>query len=203
MSSGQPPDRERGDGTITASTILDYFTTVDNKIDETNSILRDIQSQLERGESVTREQNEVLSTLANALGEDVDLDVGREFPFLLSAEVPADTPANDPLEVTFENTPYESRLTRIVVNWPNGSQQAAGVNVGTPGGKTWVPRGGNTFTEDNGDDENPQYVALDDATITFNPDVRLEEGSPIRARYANTDDENNHFITTVVFLKEL
>jgi hypothetical protein len=201
MSSGQQPDQEKRSGRR-AQNLLDRLTTVDDEVERSNEFLESIDQQIGQFASVLQQQNQILSALANALGEDVDLRLGNEFPFLLSAEVPPDTPPDDPLKVSFSETPYDARLSRVVVNFPDATQQAAGVSVGRPGGVTWIPRGGKTFTQSAGELDNPTFIGLNDTTVTFNPNVEVDEGDPIEARYANNDSAS-HFITTIAFLDQV
>jgi len=117
----------------------------------------------------------------------------RTFPFDLSTDVAANTARNNPVIVTTE-IPYRARITRVLLGYPAGTQQAVGAQVGTPGGENWVPRGGVNEAD---------YVAFDDRNIEVGVNVEIEADQPVRSAFINNDPNNAHFINVLVFAEEL
>lgn len=122
-----------------------------------------------------------------------DTGPNRTFPFDLSTDVAANTGRTDPVTVSVE-IPYRSRITRVLLGYPAGTQQAVGAQVGTPGGENWVPRGGVNEAE---------YVAFDDRNIEVGVNVEIEPDQPVQASFINNDPNNAHFINVLVFAEEL
>lgn len=185
---------------VLARGLLDRFTAVDEHVQTTNQLLSAALDRLDQ-------QAQALAAVAEAnTGEDRTQFVTgpREFPFSLSSEVPAETSRLDPLEVSFE-APYDSVITKVDIGWTPGAQQAVGVQLGTPGGTRWVPRGGTSFNvpDDGGDGlSTPEYLAEDDRTISVSLNVEIDEGEPVQASFISNDPDENHFVTVIPFLRE-
>lgn len=109
------------------------------------------------------------------------------FPWDLSATVPAATPANDPLVSSIE-VPSDGVIRDAVVDFPAG--QAVGVKVADATGERWIPRGGS------------EHLTLDGATVTFEPDVPVEEGTVVEVELTNSDASNPHYCGVVVVVEE-
>ncbi|MFW5905506.1 MAG: hypothetical protein ACOCUO_01515 [archaeon] len=186
----------------TMSALLDRFTSVDDLLEETNDQVSDLIESVDRLPNSIEAQNQALSQLAEAVGSDPELDIQREFPFPLSAEVPADTAFLDDFWTEFD-APYDGRVTRIVIESNEASQQGVGVRIGTAGGNVWVPRGGQTSTVGGGEVDDVDFLAVPTQPITIRPNVRVDEDNPIRCQFGNNDTENPHFVTVIVFLREV
>lgn len=151
--------------------------------------------------------NELLSEIVDQLGGEQpdptpDGQRLRELPFSLGAEVPNDTDANDPIETKFD-APYDAVISTVFIGWPSGAQQAVGVQLGTGTGTVWVPRGGQTYLDDDDEpDDNPEYISEDNVTLSFDLNVEIDEGEPVTARFISNDPDENHFITVIPILRE-
>lgn len=184
------------------SALLDRFTSVDDLLRESNDQVDALIGEIDRLPESIDAQTQALAELAEAIGADVGIDIPREFPFPLSAEVPEDTSYQDDFSTVFD-APYDARIVRIIVEANQATQQGVGVRVGTGGGgEVWLPRGGQTSTVDEGDDE-PKFLAAPTQPITFRPNVEVKEGNPIRCQFGNNDTANPHFVTVIPVLREI
>ena len=189
MSSSQDQNSEIDQ--TTASGLLDYFTSVDNKLDE-------VGEQITTLVQAVGKVNQNIAALVDLQGGDsVSL---REFPFSLAAEVPANTPRLDPLSNSFE-APFDCTITEVYLGFPAGVQQSVGVQLSDGVGEIWVPRGGTSSTVSNGE-RDPEFLTEADQTITVSLNVDVDEGEPIVASFISNDPENNHFITVTPVLRE-
>lgn len=114
------------------------------------------------------------------------------YPFEASTTVTKNTPVTSPIQTTIE-IPYDCTITRILIGFPAGTQQAVGVKVGKVGGEALVPRGGVN---------NATYTAFDDRVIETEPNEELTADTPLEAEFVNSDPNNDHFINVLVFAEE-
>jgi hypothetical protein len=185
MSSNQDP--------VELSSLLDYLTTVDDKIDQTNDLLNEL---------VTIESQQA-QTLADFVASNTDLSRGevapepREYPWNFEVEVPADTPILDTVSVEFEPD-YDAIITGIEIGYPDGIQQSVGIQIGTAGGEVWVPRGG-TRKLAGEEAEESEFVQQD---LSLEPNIKVDKDNPIVAEFVNTDPTENHLIEIDMTLRE-
>lgn len=124
----------------------------------------------------------------------------REYTHAMEIEVPADTDAVNATTARFEPD-YDATITSIDIEFPDGTQQAVGVQIRDSGGNLWIPRGGVRSIVGT-DPEEIQYVQANDRTIQSNPNIRVDEGNPIVAELINNDQQNNHLIEITMNLEE-
>jgi hypothetical protein len=185
MSSNQDP--------VELSSLLDYLTTVDDKIDQTNSLLEELKAI----------ESEQAQTLADFVEANTDPSRGevapepREYPWNFEVEVPADTPILDAVSVDFEPD-YDAIITGIEIGYPDGIQQSVGIQIGTSGGEVWVPRGG-TRKLAGEDPEQSEFVQQD---LSIEPNIKIDKDNPIVAEFVNTDPTENHLIEIDMTLRE-
>jgi hypothetical protein len=185
MSSNQDP--------IDLPSLLDYLTTVDEKIDRTNDLLEELKTI----------ESEQAQTLADFVAANSDLSRGevapepREYPWNFEVEVPADTPILDTVSVEFEPD-YDAIITGIEIGYPDGIQQSVGIQIGTAGGEVWVPRGG-TRKLAGEEAEESEFVQQD---LSLEPNIKVDKDNPIVAEFVNTDPTENHLIEIDMTLRE-
>jgi hypothetical protein len=185
MSSNQDP--------VELSSLLDYLTTVDDKIDQTNSLLEELKTI----------ESEQAQTLADFVAANTDLSRGevapepREYPWNFEVEVPADTSILDPVSVDFEPD-YDAVITAIEIGYPDGIQQSVGIQIGTAGGEVWVPRGG-TRKLAGEEAEESEFVQQD---LSLEPNIKIDKDNPVVAEFVNTDPTENHLIEIDMTLRE-
>ncbi|MFW5900677.1 MAG: hypothetical protein ACOCTH_02755 [Halodesulfurarchaeum sp.] len=188
----------------TASAILDRFTRVDNLLEETNEGLGELLDAVESLEDITSATDDLtqaIGQLSESVGADTEFGGVREFPYPLSAEIPENTGSADDFYTEFD-APHEARVSRVIVEAHEATQQGVGVRVGTSSGDVWLPRGGETSAESDGKEE-PYFLAAPSEPVVFRPNVLVEEGEPIRCQYGNNDTENPHYATVVPILREV
>jgi len=163
----------RGGGeSITARQILDRFTSVDDLLRETNSTL-------EQTVAVNEALAANIGSLAEALGEDVDLSdfAAAELPIVSDAIVEPGEQVTDEIVV-----PEDSVLTDVRLSFPQGSAQSVGIGVVGRDGELLVPFGGG------------QFIALDNTVETFELNYDVQKDETITVRYVNNreaDDPND------------
>lgn len=123
-----------------------------------------------------------------------------EFPFGLSAEIPPNTQRLDPLKRSFD-APYDAVITDVLIGFPDGVQQAVGVQLSNGVGTVWIPRGGETSTIAAGTRE-PEYITENDTTVEVTLNVEVDEGEPVVASFISNDPVESHFITVTPNLRE-
>lgn len=160
---------------------IDRFTDVDE-------ILRDLDATVEKMDDNVR-------SLVTALDDQTALDIEvtqsppAERPYNFSEVVDADTPANDPITETW-SIPHDGTVTKMIIGWPDGSQQTAGVGVVGTQGESLIPAG----------PRGSNYIALNDKTLTFNLDDDVSKGEEYEFRFANTDTEQDHYVNVIPVL---
>lgn len=176
-----------GDG---RSGLFDALTRIDELIRE----------QLNTVQSIHQEINNIgnnLNSLTNALSSltGVEIDRGRKVQIEISTNVPANTSTSNPV-TTDRAVPFSGRITEIVVGWPSGSDQRAGMQLAL----------------DNADESdetklypfNPEddFVGLDDKTIKHDSGFDVDSGDKLIGKFANNDDTNSHFLNLIVTIEE-
>lgn len=173
--------------------LLDYLTTVGERIEETNELLEELRTI----------ESEQAQTLADFVAANTDLTRGevapepREYPWNFEVEVPADTPILDPVSVEFEPD-YDAVITAIEIGYPDGIQQSVGIQIGTAGGEVWVPRGG-TRKLAGEEAEESEFVQQD---LSLEPNIKIDKDNPVVAEFVNTDPTENHLIEIDMMLRE-
>jgi hypothetical protein len=173
--------------------LLDYLTTVGERIEETNELLEELRTI----------ESEQAQTLADFVAATTDLNRGevapepREYPWNFEVEVPADTSILDPVSVDFEPD-YDAIITGIEIGYPDGIQQSVGIQIGTAGGEVWVPRGG-TRKLAGEDPEESEFVQQD---LSIEPNIKIDADNPIVAEFVNTDPSENHLVEIDLTLRE-
>ena len=191
---GLHPTDPTDDGPITASGLRQYvLAPLSSKIDDLGETLGSI---LERED----QQAQALAALAGELTSTPRAEIApepREYPWNFEVEVPAQTQEVDPLTVEFEPD-YDAVITGIEIGYPDGIQQAVGVQLRTAGGQKWVPRGG-TRKLAGEDPEDSNYVQQD---LSLEPNIEVDADNPIVAQFVSTDPTENHLIEIDMTLRE-
>lgn len=198
-SNGDPPDS--GDGTTAHGGLRDYvfgpvLESIDNK---TGKIKETLDEHLAKTSSI----NQNLATVASNFTDTPRGELAprpREFTHGVEVEVPADTSVVDPITTRFESD-YDATITQVDIEFPDGAQQAVGVQIRSSGGEKWIPRGGTRNIV--GEEETElQYVQANDRTISTSPNIRVDEGNPIVVECISNDPSNNHIIEITMNLEE-
>jgi len=196
MSAG-PDDPD----SLRMSALLDRFSRVDDLLEDANEQLSDLSDGVSDLPDALNAQQNALASLADAIGVDSGIEVGKEFPFPLSAYISADTSYPDQFVTEFD-VPYDARVSRVVIECDDAAQQGLGVKIGTGGGETWIPGGGG-IKIGSSTTESPEFMTIPTRPITVRPNTTVNSGNPIRAQYVNNDPNNPHWATVVVFLREM
>lgn len=186
---------------IRVSALLDRFSRVDNLLEDANEQLSDLSDGVSDLPDALNAQQNALASLADAVGADSGLEVGQELPYPLSAYITADTSYPDQFVTEFD-VPYDARVTRVVMECDSASQQGLGVKVGTGGGETWIPGGGEIKISSD-DPESPEFMTIPSQPIELRPNTVVNSGNPIKAQYVNNDPNNPHWATVVAFLRRM
>lgn len=193
-----PP--EDGGGTK-ASGLRDYvygpiLTTIRNRAESVDETL---ETMLDRVDSI----NQTVATIASKITGDPRREFAprpSEFPHNFEVEVPADTGVNSAVTAEFEPD-YDGVIRQVDIEFPNGVQQAVGVQLRNAGGVRWIPRGGVRQLA-GGDPEESFYVQANDRTISATLNVEVDADTPIVAEFINSDPNNSHLIEIVVNIEE-
>lgn len=160
--------------------LLDRFTSVDDLLRSLDDTVASLNSNVR--------------SLSRALDEQTGLDVDvtqrppAERAYDYSEVVPANTPGNDPKTATFE-IPRDGTITRVLIGWPDGAQQAVGIGIDGTDGESLIPAG----------PKDASYVALNDKVVPFNLDDSVSKEETYTIRFANTDPNNDHFVNVLLF----
>lgn len=153
-----------------------------------DDILRDLDGTVETlGRSV--------SALVDSLDEQTALDVDvtqtppAERPYNFSQTIPADTPLNQPETEEWE-IPHDGTVTKVILGWPDGAQQAAGIGVRGTQGESLIPAGPSGV----------KFLGLNDKVLTFSLDDGVRKDESYTFRFANTDPDNDHFVNVIPVL---
>lgn len=180
--------RESSESGVRANQILDRFTSVDDKLDETVDVLQDVV--------------QTNAVLIDALADITDVDITRpernDRPLVAAESIePEDT-------VTTELTvPNDGYVSDVYLSFPTGANQSVGIGVVGTDGEALVPFGPSEV----------DYIALDGETVDFELDYNVQDDETITVRFANSrsvpDDateeeiaELTTFATAVVVVTE-
>lgn len=111
----------------------------------------------------------------------------RAFPFELSMDVPADGDGQKTLDV-----PYDGRIVRVLLGWPQNTDNGVGVSLGMETGTNLIPRNAAEET----------YMAFNDFSQPFTVRQDVDEDDTIVAEFINIDPDNSHFVNCVVEIVE-
>lgn len=190
-------DTPDDDGPIEASGLRDYiYGPLDTKATQIRDLL---DTALDRLDSL----NQNVATLTASMTDTDRAELSpepREFPHAIEVEVPADTGVTDPATARFEPA-YDATITTVDIEFPEGTQQAVGVQLRTAGNEIWIPRGG-TQKFAGQDPDQIQYVQANDRTISAPLNVEVNANSPIVAEFVSNDPVNNHLIEITLNLRE-
>jgi hypothetical protein len=164
-------------------TAISRLASVDSTTTQVASELQNIRTQL-------ASQTDVLAAIAEASGLDIEPRSYEEFTIGFGTNVPADTSPIDPV-VQEREIQFDGQLSGLVVVYPAGTQQAAGVQLARGAGEKLFPR-----------NDESEYLGLDDVTQEFAISAPVSEGEIIEIRYANTDTQNAHYINGGFFVTE-
>lgn len=181
------PDRE--DGT-TSRELLDPLTSVDDLLREMVAELDELNTRLSREEPTVPDTPDVGPGVGGG-GSGPAPDAPPIYPYDFSRVVPADTPATDPVTSEFV-APSDGRVRRVVLGWPLGTQQAAGIGITGPDGESLIPRG----------PRDANFVAFDDETIEYNLNESLQDADTVEIALVNNDAQD-HFLNVGVFFQEV
>ena len=154
----------------------------------------EISEQQEEMVRLIQQQTEASNAVAQALADE-DFDPGPEpstYLFNMSALVPADTPENDPVTVTRE-IDFDGAVRELRVVSTGAAQQSVGAQFSYASGTRVMPRD---------DPEDARYVPLGDEPIMNAPNTPVSSGDEVVYSFANTDPDNDHFVTATVQIEE-
>lgn len=153
---------------------LDQLTTVDES-------LRSIHSTIE----------EDLIPPVVGIANSVDEDRTRSFQLEFSEEIDPSTTTADPVEVT-RTVPFGGRITTFFVGWPDGTQNAAGIQLERNEGERLFPR-----------NKEDQFIALNDVSHPFDLRAPVNKGEDLTVKFTNADTNESHFLNAVVTVTEV
>lgn len=163
----------RGGEAESLSALLDRFTTVDEKLEETNDALR----------TVVRTNQAIAQALSSLAGEDVDIPSQNDLPLVADAVIqpqladgvtePGDYDGNT--EAADLNIPRDGVISQVFLSFPAGANQSIGVGLLGRDEEALIPYGPSGV----------RYVALDDKTVDFNLDYDVDKGESVTARFIN------------------
>lgn len=160
---------------------LDRFTQLDELVERLNSTVDDL--------------NQNVSGLVGALNDQTALDVDvtqsppAERPYNFTTLIEADTPTNDPKTEVW-SIPHDGTVTKVIIGFPDGAQQAAGVGVRGTDGEALIPAG----------PSGSKFIALNDKTLTFNVDDTVAKEDEYTFRFANSDPDTPHVVNVIPVL---
>jgi len=176
--------RGSGSGGMTAQQVLsgflDRFTSVDELLQQLDQTVSSLDTNVRN--------------LSEALDEQTDLEIevtqenqsARAYDY--STVVASTTSEASPETVSF-NIPSAGTVTKAVVGWPDGAQQAVGVGVKGVDGESLIPAG----------PSGARYVALNDKVLEFPLNDQVSKGESYTIEFANNDSEQDHFINVLLF----
>jgi len=193
--NGDPPDEQ------TLRGLLDYFTDIDDKIDTLDDTVSDLASVAGAIPQALDQQRAGLERLADELNADDNIFNRREGVFPMSSEVPADTSRIGDNYVVEYEVPYDAVLTRVIVESNESAQGGLGFQLTrADGADRFIPEGGEGRTVGT-DPEEPKMLSIPTSPVEFNPGIRFNEGSEVRAQYQNNDPNDSHYATVITVLE--
>lgn len=167
--------------------LLDRFTSIDEKLKETNDHLRKL-----------RKQNDKLDSLISAInqsGSFPDVAAPRTAYIDLSHYVSADVATDDP-ETEDRSVPFDGEITSIIIGFNDGSSGKAGLGLdlenvdGSTEDKLFP------FNEDD------DYFAVNDFSEKLDAGFTVSGSQTLVGRFANNDASNAHYLTLMVGVEE-
>ena len=168
--------------------LLESLRRLDNWAEKISNQQEELLRQL-------RQQTEASNAVAQALADD-DFEPGPEpstYLYNMSALVPADTTENDPISVTRE-IDFDGVVRQLRVVSTGAAQQSVGAQFSYASGVRVMPRD---------DPEEARYVPLGDEPIINTPNTEVSSGDEVVYSFANTDPDNDHFVTAVAQIEEV
>jgi hypothetical protein len=163
-----------GGGSESLSALLDRFTTVDDKLEDTNDALQ----------SVVRTNKAVAEALSALSGVELDLPSRNDLPLVADAVIepsladgvsePSDYGGNTASETLI--MPRDGYISEIVLVFPAGANQSVGIGVDGVNDESLVPFG----------PAGVNYIALDDESIDFSLDYDVNNDEEIEVRFINS-----------------
>jgi len=163
-----------GGGSESLSALLDRFTTVDDKLEDTNDALQ----------SVVRTNKAVAEALSALSGVELDLPSRNDLPLVADAVIepsladgvsePNDYGGNTDSETLV--MPRDGYISEIVLVFPAGANQSVGIGVDGVNDESLVPFG----------PAGVNYIALDDESIDFSLDYDVNNDEEIEVRFINS-----------------
>jgi hypothetical protein len=90
--------------------------------------------------------------------------------------------------------PKDGYLTHVYLDFPSGANQSLGIGVRGADDESLVPYGPKGF----------KYVALNDTTIDFTPNYRVEKGDNLTVEYVNNRPvDEPGYLTTILVVTEV
>lgn len=165
-------------------------TTAEQSGDTPEAQLRDRLTGVDDTLRALEATVDTLDNTVNALVDSLDSQTApAERPYDLSQVIPADTPTNDPETDTW-TIPRDGTVTKLILGWPDGTQQAAGIGLRGKDGESLVPAG----------PKGSKFVALNDKVLTFNLADAVAKNDTYTFEFVNTDEENDHFVNVIPIL---
>ena len=162
--------------------ILDRFTSVDEILSRLDQTVSSLDSNVRELTSALNEQTDLSIEVTQSAKEE------RAYDF--SQVVESASSENDPQTDTFD-IPHDGEITKVVIGWPDGAQQAVGVGVSGVDGESLIPAG----------PTGARYVALNDKVLEFELSDTVSKGEQYNLQFANNDETEDHFINALIFLK--
>lgn len=152
----------------------------------------------DQNEEVIQLLEEVAETnvsVANTLSALSDRPQGESSTYLfnMSRLVPAGTAENNPVKETRE-VDFDGEVRQLRVVSTQAAQQAVGAQFSYASGERVLPRD---------DPEDARYVPLGDEPVVNTPNTSVAEGEEVVYSFANTDPDNDHFVTAIAQIEEV
>lgn len=120
-------------------------------------------------------------------------DVNESFVFEFSTDVPKNTKRGDDETVKkSREIPWKGLVKTVVIGWPPGANNAAGVAFGRKGAEDFLPR--------NPED---QFLAGNHFTHAFDVTAVVAKEEDLEAEFVNYDSSNSHFVNVFVTIERL
>lgn len=87
---------------------------------------------------------------------------------------------------------FEGRLLYMLVSWPPGAEERAGIQLRLASGEKIAPA-----------DEDSDYLFGDDLTHPFPLNKRVPKGEVVVAEFINNDTQNPHLLNVIVPIEKL
>lgn len=154
-----------------------------------------LSDQNEKVIQLLEETVEANVTIANTLAALSDRPQGESSTYLfnMSRLVPADTSENEPVKEVRE-IDFDGEVRQLRVVSTEAAQQSVGAQFGYSSGERVLPRDA---------PEDARYVPLGDEPVVNTPNTEVSEGDEVVYSFANTDPDNDHFVTAIAQIEEV